>query len=106
MSITDVNYFDHSADIGIIGRWKTIEEAFVNAAEVLFVIMVEDLLQVREEQSISIEFQENDPEIVLVTWLNLLNEIVRDTEVKGARLTMLSVKKEKGLWEARCVVDI
>ncbi|MGZ5662035.1 MAG: archease, partial [Usitatibacter sp.] len=30
----------------------------------------------------------------------------RGTEVKGATLTMLSVKRAGGLWEARCVVDV
>ncbi|WP_235378869.1 archease [Candidatus Coxiella mudrowiae] len=33
-------------------------------------------------------------------------ETVRGTEVKGARLTMLSVKKENSQWEAKYVVDV
>ena len=33
-------------------------------------------------------------------------EIVRGVEVKGATLTMLSVKEKAGIWEARCIVDV
>ncbi|MDH4284903.1 MAG: archease, partial [Gallionellaceae bacterium] len=33
-------------------------------------------------------------------------EMERGTEVKGATLTMLSVKKTGKGWEARCVVDV
>jgi SHS2 domain-containing protein len=30
----------------------------------------------------------------------------RGTDVKGATLTMLSVKQDRGAWDARCVVDV
>jgi SHS2 domain-containing protein len=30
----------------------------------------------------------------------------RGTEVKGATLTMLSVRRADGGWEARCVIDV
>jgi SHS2 domain-containing protein len=30
----------------------------------------------------------------------------RGTDVKGATLTMLSVKNDGGVWDARCVVDV
>jgi len=33
-------------------------------------------------------------------------DIARGTEVKGATLTMLSVREMPGGWEARCVVDV
>ena len=32
-------YFDHEADIGIIGRGKSIEQAFCHAAHAMFAIM-------------------------------------------------------------------
>jgi len=32
--------------------------------------------------------------------------LARGTEVKGATLTMLSVRRQAGQWEARCVVDV
>ncbi|ACJ20243.1 archease [Coxiella burnetii] len=72
MPIKDINYFDHEADIGIIGFSETVEKAFINAAEALFAIMVEDLSRVKQEASVAIEFEESDLELALVTWLNLL----------------------------------
>lgn len=132
------NYFDHDADIGIIGRGESIEKCFADAARVMFSLMV-DVPNVRPTQIITFEFEEEDVELALVTWLNLLlakaqehhlmlgdfrlkregkhweatvsgerwrKNIERGIEVKGATLTMLSVKKIDHLWEARCVVDV
>ncbi len=131
-------YFDHEADIGVIGRGASIEAAFVAAAEAVFANMV-DLAAVRPEHRVLVEFEEKDPELALVTWLNqLLGEaraaglalakfalrrdgdrwhgeawgepwrpqLERGTEVKGATLTMLSVRPTGEGWEARCVVDV
>jgi SHS2 domain-containing protein len=33
-------------------------------------------------------------------------DLERGTEVKGATLTMLSVRQRDGGWEARCIVDV
>jgi SHS2 domain-containing protein len=33
-------------------------------------------------------------------------DLERGVEVKGATLTMLSVKKTGAMWEARCIVDV
>jgi SHS2 domain-containing protein len=131
-------YFDHEADIGIAGRGRSLEAAFEAAAEATFAIMA-DLARVRPERAIRVEFEEADPELALVTWLNRLlaeargaglvfgrfrlrreagrwvgeargqpwrEDLERGTEVKGATLTMLSVKQLDGGWEARCVVDV
>jgi len=132
------NYFDHDADIGIIGRGDSIENCFTNTARVMFSLManVEDIHQI---QIITFEFEEADVELALVIWLNLLlakaqehhlilgdfrlkregnvwkatvsgepwqSNIERGIEVKGATLTMLSVKKVDHWWEARCIVDV
>src|SRR5579885_539509 len=132
MSETE-NYFDHDADIGIIGRGNTVEECFANTARVMFSLMV-DLEKVHQIQIITFEFVESDIEIALVTWLNLLlaksqehhlifgdfrithesdtwkaivsgepwrENLERGIEIKGATLTMLSVKKINNSWEAR-----
>lgn len=132
------NYFDHDADIGIIGRGESIEKCFEDAARVMFSIMT-DISKIHLKLIITFEFKEEDLELALVTWLNLLlfksrehnlvcgdfrlkrigvlwkatvsgerwrEDTVRGTEVKGATLTMLSVKKIDHQWEARCVVDV
>lgn len=132
------NYFDHEADIGIIGHGKTIVDSFTHAAFLMFSIMT-DLTQVRPKDTINFTFIEPDVELAFVTWLNLLlaqanskhmifseftisqqdekwicqavgeqwhDGLIHGTDVKGATLTMLSVKRVNQLWEARCVVDV
>ena len=64
-------YFEHGADIGIIGRGTTLEEAFVSAARAMFAIQT-DLDPVRPHEAIELDFEENDAELALVRWLNAL----------------------------------
>lgn len=131
-------YFDHDADIGIEGRGRSIEEAFVEAARAMFSLPY-DLSKARPERRVEFEFEEEDPELALVEWLNaalaasrveelvpaefelrrdgnrwrgtiigspISDDIDRGTEVKGATLTELAVRRENGTWTARCVVDV
>jgi SHS2 domain-containing protein len=131
-------YFAHDADIGVVGRGATVEEAFVNCARAVFAISA-DPSAIRPNERLDISFEEEDLELALVTWLNLLLPearcrglalgrfalerdgqrwhgaawgerwrpgIERGVEVKGATLTMLSVRQADGAWEARCVVDV
>jgi SHS2 domain-containing protein len=64
-------YFDHDADMGIIGYGNRLEQSFEDAARVTFSIMT-DLAQVNPLHSVTITFVESDVELALVTWLNLL----------------------------------
>jgi SHS2 domain-containing protein len=64
-------YFEHDADVGIVGRGATLEEAFEAAARATFAIMT-DIGMVRDERSVPVEFEEADTELALVRWLNLL----------------------------------
>jgi protein archease len=64
-------YFEHDADVGIVGRGATLEEAFEAAARATFAIMT-DIRAVQDERSVSVEFEEADTELALVRWLNLL----------------------------------
>jgi protein archease len=66
-----IGYFEHDADMGIIGRGAHVEEAFENAAAAVFAMMT-DLRQVVPRERVEIEFEEADAELALVTWLNLL----------------------------------
>ena len=68
-SATD--YFDHDADIGIVGRGENLDAAFEAAALAVFGIMV-DCAAVQRVTRIEFEFEESDPELALVTWLNRL----------------------------------
>jgi SHS2 domain-containing protein len=131
-------YFEHGADIGVIGRGKSIEGAFERAAAAMFAVMA-DLDSVQELASVEVDFDEDDVELALVRWLNALlaqarehglvlsrfalarsgehwhgsaggerwrDTLARGTEVKGATLTALSVRRLGSEWEARCVVDV
>lgn len=131
-------YFEHDADIGIIGSGLTVEQAFEGAARSMFAVMSE-VGALHSEVAVQFDFAEEDIELALVTWLNLLlaharerqavfgqfrlrregnhwhgeasgqrwnEKMERGVEVKGATLTMLSVKQMGDGWEARCVVDV
>jgi SHS2 domain-containing protein len=135
---SDADYFDHDADIGVIGHGHTLEQAFVNVAYNTFAIMC-DLTQIKPLLEINVSFKEKDIELALVQWINLLLSSARENglmfshfellhhqniwtgkacgaswqpqfehgvEVKGATLTMLSVKQEDNEYTARCVVDV
>ena len=70
-AVASYDYFEHQADIGVIGRGATVEQAFVGAARATFAVMtVLDAIQPAQETKI--EFEEEDVELALVTWLNLL----------------------------------
>lgn len=131
-------YFDHDADVGIIGRGPTVDAAFVAGAEAMFDLVC-DVGALRSREHVDIDFEEGDPEFAFVTWLNLLlarahelglalgrfelrhhgdhwhgtgwgepwhDGLERGIDVKGATLTMLSVRVHDGRWEACCVVDV
>ena len=66
-----IAYFEHDADMGIVGRGTRIEAAFENAAAAVFAMMT-GLDQVKLQSSVDVEFEEADAELALVTWLNLL----------------------------------
>ena len=60
--------FDHTADVGIVGRGTTLGEAFANAAKAMFSLMVDlDRIEPREERRIEVEA--DDREGLLVAWL-------------------------------------
>lgn len=64
-------YFDHDADVGVVGRGATLEGAFVSAAEAMFALMV-NAAEIEPATTIEVSFTEPDPEFALVSWLNAL----------------------------------
>ena len=65
------DYFDHDADIGVVGRGATIEQAFEAAAEAMFAVMARPLSK-DPSVAVHVAFIETDLELALVTWLNRL----------------------------------
>lgn len=93
----DYAYFDHDADIGIIGRGETVEAAFESAAKAMFSIMAEELCEPLHEE-ISFLFEEEEMEFALVRWLNLL---LAHAQSRGLVLGRFSLKHEGVLWHAK-----
>ncbi|MAG77803.1 hypothetical protein CL616_00395 [archaeon] len=64
-------YFEHQADVGIIGYGKNLEEAFVEGAKAMFQVMCE-IKNVKVVKEIKIEVEGNDQETMFIEWLNAL----------------------------------
>jgi SHS2 domain-containing protein len=89
------DYFDHDADIGIIGRGPTLEAAFEAAARAMFAIMA-DLDQVEPTTAVHVAFEETDPELALVRWLNGL---LGEARSAGLVLARFHLAREGTRWE-------
>ena len=72
-------FFDHTADVGMIARGATLGEAFANAAKGMFALMV-DLERVAEGEERRVEVTADDAEGLLVNWLA---ELLYISEVDG-----------------------
>jgi len=87
-------YFEHGADIGVIGRGATVEAAFEEAARAMFAIMV-DVDAVQPDAPIDVEFDEDDVEIALVRWLNALLGAARE---HGLVLAAFALQRSGDRW--------
>ena len=89
------HYFDHDADIGIMGKGKSIEEAFIQAAYSTFAIMV-DLNKIEPQHKVKINFEESQLEFALITWLNTL---ISQARIHGLIFSEFSLKKIGNHWQ-------
>jgi SHS2 domain-containing protein len=92
-----VAYFPHGADVGVIGRGATIEEALMHAAEATFAITC-DSASIRPAASVTVSFTEDDPEFALPTWLNLL---LSEARVAGLALGRFELQREGDVWSGQ-----
>ena len=88
------SYFDHDADVGIIGRGPTVESAFEAAAAATFGLMV-SLPAVRSREVVRVRFDEPDLELALVSWLNLL---LAEARAAGLALGRFQLRREGTRW--------
>jgi SHS2 domain-containing protein len=63
--------FEHTADIGLVARGRTLEELLAHAAEGLVDLMV-DPEGLREKIHLEVSVSAQDREALLVSWLNEL----------------------------------
>ncbi len=87
-------YFDHEADIGIEADGKTLERAFENAACAMFAIMAEPAT-ILPEREVRVEFEEADPELALVTWLN---QLLAQARLRGVVLCAFELQHSADRW--------
>ena len=90
-------YFEHDADIGIVGEGKTLEEAFEQAAMALFSIQ-SDLSEIRSDSKIDFEFIEEDDEYALVAWLNRL---IYEAKHAGLALCRFELERNEKAWHGK-----
>ena len=64
-------YFEHEADVGIIGIGTTLENAFEEAARAMFNTEV-DIKTVEQKEKIYIECSAENEEELFIEWLNKL----------------------------------
>jgi SHS2 domain-containing protein len=91
------DYFEHEADIGVVGRGASLEQAFVAAAVATFAIMVE-ADTVRPLVEVEVAFEEEDPELALVCWLNALLAAARR---QGLALGRFELTRAGRRWHGR-----
>jgi SHS2 domain-containing protein len=74
MTRTRLRYFDffeHEADVGIVGVGRSVEEAFEEGAKAMFHVMA-DIQKVEPRHRTRIEVEAPDEEALFVEWLNAL----------------------------------
>ena len=89
---------DHTSDIGIKAYGKSLEELFINAAYGMFDIIA-DLEGLKPSTSIKIELEADNPEELLVAWLdeliyNFCTKNIIFSDFKIEELTAKSIKAE------------
>jgi SHS2 domain-containing protein len=90
-------YFEHGADIGVIGRGATQESAFVEAARAMFAIMARPDEE-QESLSVEFEFEAADPEFALVAWLNRL---LTEARLQGAVFSRFELARDGAHYRGR-----
>ena len=87
-------YFEHGADIGVVGRGASVEDAFAHAAASMFAIMA-DPAAVQPLERIEVDFTEDDVEFALVRWLNALLAQARE---RGLVLCRFELRRDGDRW--------
>ena len=90
-------YFGHDADVGVVGRGATLEQAFVAGAEAVFALITR-LEDVRPLESVEVQFEEADPELAFVTWIN---QLLGHAHENGLVLGKFELERDGERWRGR-----
>jgi len=85
-------YFEHLADMGIIGWGETLVEAFEEAAKAMFNLMVE-ISQVQPKERIPVRCQGKDNEEIFIEWLN---DLLAEADINGMVFCRFSIDSLEG----------
>ena len=81
--------FEHTADVGVRGVGRTIEESFEETAKAMTSILV-DLNTIEEKKTITIEAEADSLEELLFEWLN---EILAQIDIEGMIFSKFKITK-------------
>ena len=84
-------FFDHQADVGIVGIGKSYEEAFQEGAKAMFEVMC-DLKKVKHSKSIRVAATASDVASLFIEWLN---ELLAQKDIKDMLFSDFKVKIAK-----------
>lgn len=87
-------YFEHDADVGVVGQGATLEQAFVSGAEAVFSLItrIED---VRPRQRMQVQFEESDRELAFMTWIN---QLLGHAHENGLVLCKFELERKDNRW--------
>ena len=86
-------YFEHEADVGIIGTGPTLEKAFEEAAKAVFNTEV-DISAVEPKQKISIECSAENEDELFIEWLN---KLLAEADINDMVFSEFKIKTMKNL---------
>lgn len=84
-------FFDHQADIGIVGVGKSYEQAFQEGAKAMFEVMC-DLKTVKSVKSICVDATAKDLAELFIEWLN---ELLAQKDIEDMLFSDFKVKTTK-----------
>jgi SHS2 domain-containing protein len=87
-------YFDHEADLGIIGQGRTLEEAFQDGAQAMLDAVCDQ--QQIGAQEVSINLSAHD---LIDLWISFLNELLALMDIQEIFLSHCVIKKIKKISE-------
>lgn len=91
--------FEHTADLGLRVRGRTLEELFVDAARGLLAMLVADPIEVRAEETKTITLTADDLSYLLFDWLT---ELLYAFETDKLLLSTFDLKIEGNSLTAAC----
>ena len=86
----NIEFFDHTADVGFIARATNLQSLFRLAASTMFRIICPTIAQ-KNELSFTINLAEDDLEQLLVNWLSELNILFQTEQFLLAGISELQI---------------